>query len=673
MENDPFVKPSRSRINRELIYRTLTAWDFHRRDEGSQRRQQPPKYRRTTYTQTEKYLARLSPSLPTESLPTQRELYVHLKVIRLFRVVRDLVVKTDGLFGILNQTVDEDRRREHREGKDFEPGYLRFATFVSRAVSRYQLWFSRLPTDSEPFDFDDLFCHGFGLEQTELTAEQLPPVDILMIWYTHMLHPREYWQDLVRSNRRMLIYNLKFPWSIVNSVIPQTPDWSYTLSKLYEPPFSAIERFESLTGRLFNPLEDTTTLSLNCYRCEELVYIPEYRSDASGWVQIEFSIQCPSCNKSITRSELSQDKLLQDLIAFNSDGIPLKGTLVDSLGSIGRTVTENYDARTIHEILISALPEIPFDNIQTWDDKTKLVRRRIRNLDDDLFSFGSSALASSSHFKSQALFNFHKSYTNNASRFSLNLERAVLINFRFIDRMTKLAYLESPFKSVTLDRSLMRFIYFFILRSEKQGLVWCPTDAEIVWKTMMCNPGLHLAFSLLGLGALVDSSRGLDEYMSDDDSGKSQSIHKIIIANRIVLKANFHEDWALCTCAFCEAERAYEEYESEILRLVDSIRLSKSERIDRFYSDQCLIAKKLRDLSVIKLNGPGYLQHPYYLSVDCNGDSTHQAEQDQAEAKAGRRLLGHRNRMSLPSNTNLQDEQNSDQTIMLMNTILTQD
>lgn len=73
-----------------------------------------------------------------------------------------------------------------------------WAIYVARAVDRFALW------------MDQMLSKRGGSELRELTENEIPPLDVLMAWYTYMLNPRVYFEDGLRGKSGLL--KIRFVW-----------------------------------------------------------------------------------------------------------------------------------------------------------------------------------------------------------------------------------------------------------------------------------------------------------------------------------------------------------------------------------------------------------------------------------------------------------------------------
>lgn len=146
-------------------------------------------------------------------LPSEVEIVTHLKLLSIFRHIRDEVINRDGLFGIYNSIATGDMSRmfdrvdESRGRAVVKPAQVRWQVYISRAIERYTRWFDSFPKK----DFNGK-VEFLSNDISAVSEQNLPPIDVLMVWIVHMLHPRFYWEDCVRSGRQSFFLNVEMPW-----------------------------------------------------------------------------------------------------------------------------------------------------------------------------------------------------------------------------------------------------------------------------------------------------------------------------------------------------------------------------------------------------------------------------------------------------------------------------
>ncbi|KAK7204726.1 hypothetical protein BZA70DRAFT_181673 [Myxozyma melibiosi] len=536
----------------------------------------------------------------------------HLKLLRVLRDLRTEIMARDGMFGITDAEFPS-----YASSSDYDGRRLRWQVYVTYAVERYTKWFESLPSKgpiSKTGPSYDL--HGEG-EAYEITTESLPPIDVLMVLHSHMLHPRVYWQDLMRSNRIGVFRSMKMPWEAMESAIqqPSNPNGAWK----YNPFETAREYFELNTMRQFDLEDDSNLKCVVCPQCSSINSVELYNESGTGWVQSEFESTCTGCKYRITRDVLATAALLDDCQAFEERGVPLKGALLDYIGV-------QYSSQDFYAIPGALNAEVTalFAHITHRED-FDIAQSKVREVFNKL---SSSAVAE--HRWHTKEFRVLSSYVKNCTPFCIDLELAVLRQCDFADEIVKYAYLHSPFRENMIKQATVRFFkFFFLVCFNADDFLAPPIDADIVWHTVMLDPAAYAATSFAFMGSIMDHN----DDVADDTLSKS---HELTMREWKRYKKVDDFSYDGCTCAICQATREYDS-QPEQRKFKTSLKsrfLSKSSRaatIDQFYAIKCeelilsgdtLVQRLTHTYSVaehLKLSAkapvePNY-SHPYFLDL----------------------------------------------------------
>ncbi|KAG8897348.1 hypothetical protein FRC00_004421 [Tulasnella sp. 408] len=104
------------------------------------------------------------------------ELQAHLVLLRAFHRLREEVRTLKGVKADIRMEPDE-----------------RYAVFLQRAVYRFEQWVVRMIGTGE--DGGDEAAD----QPRRLTPNEVPPLDVIMVWHTYMLNPRTYYEDCLRK------------------------------------------------------------------------------------------------------------------------------------------------------------------------------------------------------------------------------------------------------------------------------------------------------------------------------------------------------------------------------------------------------------------------------------------------------------------------------------------
>ena len=169
--------------------------------------------------------------------------------------------------------------------------------------------------------------------------------DVLMVWHTFMLNPRDYLSDCIRYGKKGFWAN-GFPWNIVNACIDNEA-FEYETSK------EALEYFESCTNQPYDALKMPLQIVIPCPKCTTNVVCPWTTCDDShswtgsspgeygvGFAEKDFSNTCPSCAFRITHQSLRSFKFYKDVLRLQSTNTLMPATLLDHNGK--------YHNRQVH-------------------------------------------------------------------------------------------------------------------------------------------------------------------------------------------------------------------------------------------------------------------------------------------------------------------------------------
>ncbi|KAK7202397.1 hypothetical protein BZA70DRAFT_102602 [Myxozyma melibiosi] len=479
-----------------------------------------------------------------ELLPSELEITTHLKLLAIWRRLRDNVKAKDGLFGIYNSFVNADmskmfdRAEESRGRVDLaKPPDIRWSVYVSRAVERYTRWFNSFPK-SESQARPELYLEGTVCAVGE---GNLPPIDVLMVWMVHMLHPRFYWEDCVRCGKQGLFQNTGVPWEAIDAVIKVTGDPKKPY--IYEPSEESIRTFELLTRTAFkNDDEKHLEKPIMCPSCRKPdVSVPFYAAFHHGFAEDDFTAYCPACGSLIDRINVGAMLFLDDFERCQTDGFPMRGTLLDYLGGtalappdfVNGFLANSFTAdRLKPQGLVSGMLDIK----STIRDDAQKMRKQSRKKQPYVID-KSSLIAIRKTL-------FH--YFYNTSQFDLELEEALANQSGFVDMMEAYGYVSSPYRPIVVNRSVERLLRFFcLLQQEKDKPLAPPNDVDLAWHTLQLSPAKYMAVCFVLVGTHIDH---------DDSGGKVMNQDAEVRGNKRWKKQFPNDDLGYneCTCVFCE-------------------------------------------------------------------------------------------------------------------------
>ena len=159
-----------------------------------------------------------------------------------------------------------------------------------------------------------------------------------MVMHAYMLNPRGFLADCLRYGK-MGFWTAGFPWDAAVNAIDN-------VSFEYQPTEGSRHRFESWTGRSWNNLDDPSTVSIMCPKCNSSFKAPWTTCDSkqawplvdtpglgAGYAEADFAILC-GCHLHITHNVLKVQKFRKDLQVLLKDQIPMPGTFMSVNGTI---------------------------------------------------------------------------------------------------------------------------------------------------------------------------------------------------------------------------------------------------------------------------------------------------------------------------------------------------
>ncbi|KAK4202939.1 hypothetical protein QBC40DRAFT_251640 [Triangularia verruculosa] len=555
------------------------------------------------------------------SNPTADTCLAHLKLLFAIQSLKEEVGYNDGLFGLWDSLVgpvivDEEKRRlagaEHDKTLETLSRIRekRWALFVARASERYEVWWKSLPGQrilserdmQEPARDQDAYAKfpadanlGFGWRE-----DMLPPLDVLMVWHTHMLNPRAFLEDAMLVGLRSFWSN-GMPWELVNQAI-DPESFSYCVSGQCKA------NWTKQTGLAWNNVDDPPRKTLRCPRCDTSLDIrwttcgrpenhpraPNSEADllGQGYGDGNLDSNCPQCGIAIKKELLSVARFVKDVKALlGPSNKPMPGTVLNTLSGIPEIPDETAVSLNLrpprtfpNRMLKSGCNSIRSDitgllhNPYIPDPSMEDVRLKI----EAVLANASHVKEISGHKNSAAAYKLRptsrtairkmmNTYWQNFSIFGLDLSGAVMRQGIFVEKMVKLDWLHSPSARQTMERLLVKYNRFFTIMTDHPGTVVVPTlDVDLAWHTHQLSPGMYYNHCVSLTGKFVDHDDKIEEdVLSAQFEWTSQKYQE-----------KYGEVYSECTCWYCEAIRA-----SHVSGLSGVLGVSKQERLaDNFHA-----------------------------------------------------------------------------------------
>ncbi|RDK39342.1 hypothetical protein M752DRAFT_255757 [Aspergillus phoenicis ATCC 13157] len=279
-----------------------------------------------------------SPS-PVPTFITPKQCVTHLKLLSAFAELRDVISNNDGLFGLYDQ--GENRENVARDNYQDLVREKRWAVYVARAVKRYtDWWFRCLPSQKPLPTMADIRKDAYAKvvkpnKIVQWHEDVLPPLDVLMVWHSHMLNPRKYLEDCIRYGK-MCVWGARFPWELVDRQIDGTT-FEYTTTG------EARRYFETQINSSWDNLFDPPTTTVPCPNCgiqivvewtmgQDLADVKLPFEDFTGLADKGFRATCHNCQYQIDHDRLKLAKWRQDVRSLLEQNRPMPGCFYNLRG-----------------------------------------------------------------------------------------------------------------------------------------------------------------------------------------------------------------------------------------------------------------------------------------------------------------------------------------------------
>jgi len=478
-----------------------------------------------------------------EQVPTIAQAALHLGLLEVFWKYKDQFLRPgDEMKAFFSAAMGSGKEVGEVVWGDTQ-GVLLWRTVVEIAVGRFEAWWKVVGRETEAAKLGEREGgsgrwepkDGPGKKVTELPAEMLPPVDVLMVWHSFMLNPRCYydgcfalgvpgmlavafpWEAIVSLHRRHLISNTNRKQN--KAIDLKTLD--YTLSADAETFFRVatsqdVDVFAQLKKESFSKPR-LPMLEIICPKCEHEHELPIASLDltANSWHKPGLSLGC-ACGFAITHDSLCAERLRQDYKQVLAGGPGIRGTFSPPFerGSAINTL--------IKETFVSTPP-------------TLSTHPTVANL----LSFLPNP---------QQVAPFYLP-TSPQSSACISLTAAVIRQETFVDKMHHFLWLRSPTLSTgTLPRAREKYTNFFRLFSLFPGEIMVPTlDLDLFWHTHQLTPARYYYFCLQpsAAGRFIDHNDKLPTGVLDNGFERTGERYR----------DTFGLDYGGCFCWACEIER----------------------------------------------------------------------------------------------------------------------
>ncbi|KAL2843479.1 hypothetical protein BJY01DRAFT_264211 [Aspergillus pseudoustus] len=528
-----------------------------------------------TYNQTTEQL----PAIPILNLSqdagpakyttvTHFECIAHLKFLAALSDLRDTITSMPNIFDIPDPTAPQFSTQINEAWALVKE--KRWAVYTAKAVQRYTAWWNH----SAPSSRQRLSVHEFTSSTYEditacgdpisWTRDELPPLDVLMVWHAHMLNPRAFLEDCIRYGK-ISFWAGGFPWQAISECI-NDQTLTYDAGKTAETVFSVA------TSLNWDNLQDIPMKTFHCPSCgyENSVPWTDGKFTAPldqtfeywhGFSDKNFGTYCGRCRLGITHETLRVQKFRKDVKALVDAHIPMPGTLFNTWGvpeRLSSTRRRKQQADFPNRLIRAANRNLTdYMNSSIWIcPSVSMVRDYLGALmqERQIMRTALNSAQTSLHVDERIAFRRMMSrYWDNNSQFALDLVGAVIRQGTFIQKMDNIDWLRSPTLSETMLRLIRKYAVFFQIMSSNPGHMAVPTlDVDLAWHTHQLSPARYYKYSIHRTEQ--DGKRPI--FIDHDDKVSETKLSDgFEWTTKMYRKLTDGGIYSECTCWYCEATR----------------------------------------------------------------------------------------------------------------------
>lgn len=353
----------------------------------------------------------------------------------------------------------------------------RWAVFLQRAVYRFEQWAIRM-------------IGGEGQEEEEsskprtLEPNEVPPLDVLMVWHTYMLNPRTYHEDCIRKLPGLLRIG-SLPLVQLASSIDQETLLPHPASE------GRVSAFSSFTEQPFEPPINTTseeTVTVFCPSCSQPNTIPWITYKGDGYAQRAFGCACSHCKFEFNKETLGMRKFFEDFQRFMMD--TSRNFMANTVLDYQTGLAANPDMSNLLCLQYLRLRE-GMNPIRP-ESLGKQIGWTFKAL-EAYCRTGLMARRDKPHMGTPRQLSILIAPYRSPGLASLDLASAVMRQMGFIDKMVNLGFTEPgrwEDDNDTLTRCVVRYHHFLDLMAAMPGKFAVPTlDIDLAWHThqLLCD------------------------------------------------------------------------------------------------------------------------------------------------------------------------------------------
>ncbi|GAB1743187.1 hypothetical protein NU219Hw_g9043t1 [Hortaea werneckii] len=480
------------------------------------------------------------------NFPTSDETIAHLKLLECFYRLRQTIGSTDGLFGISNSLVT---------GPGIDASNLEQLTgCMQKGGPQAVLYQQPIPLD--------------------LSKDNLPPIDVLMVWHAYMLNPRAYLEDCLRTGR-MRLWHTKFPWKAVEACVDCE-------GFVFEPGDLAVDAWRVVTGSLSWSNLELGKKKVCCPHCGGLnlcewstcgdgkgdrskllsgrlaSWIDDILASSHGYCDNDFGLICSACQRDIDHSRLAAGKFCSDLGLLIKDRIPMQGTLLDLQGLPALSGDSDVDSSANQAILfpnkVLALG-LGEDILSRSRRNAKTVKESIEGIQEIINqTLGKeqctkkargSANPRTQGAESMSIHRMMSRYKDNPSPFALDLVGAVIRQGSFIEKMHHIDWLHSPALFNTTKRLVTKYERFVRIMADGQNMAVPTLDVDLAWHTHQLSPSGYFTYTVKHCKQFIDHDDKVAETTLDTSFDWTSKRYQKL----------YREQYSDCICWYCEARQ----------------------------------------------------------------------------------------------------------------------
>ncbi|KAI0792010.1 hypothetical protein C8Q75DRAFT_805056 [Abortiporus biennis] len=470
----------------------------------------PPDY----YSSPTSY--KIGTQILTAPLVNVIQLKVHLALLRAFKQLRNDTDNTN-LADLHNlelsqfcQQLDKDQR---------------WTWLLTLAVERFQRWVNVIGPP--------------GNNITQWIEDDMPPIDVIMVWHTYLLNPSWYAEDCIRLP---LLNSLKALNDRLLAICVHLGDIGS-----YKPSSKHLEKWEKDTRSLWDPIENLAYLKqrfVSCPRCETQNVASFLTSDGKGYAQGGFSLTCSSCKLDITKEKLAIGKFANDLIKdhLDTDTVKKYGSGVFLAGTLYTPVklNDSVSGQRLKELILRH-PTFSDPDEKNLQMKRKRILERSNESLKKLGTDVTAALPVAS--RSRRAHRILSAYTDDRP-FSIELVGAILRQGSFIDKMhsfawTEPGYFDDKVDETVLQHSIARYHAFLDLMTSTPTGFFVPTlDIDLAWHT----------HQMMGSKYSADCARTVKRYIDHDDKVEDNALSSAFDVTCRAWEQRFQVPYMHCGC-----------------------------------------------------------------------------------------------------------------------------